>query len=131
MSERVICPLCTDRGWPSHVTVAGGFVTAMLTHSFYDSEGRHHYHDPNERGRTFYCAWGHIGHPDNRVSCGVVGCDEHIPESERKPIQWFEDDGWRPIPTRDMDGTLLSDGLPPGLSKIGPNASTPTSEAAP
>jgi len=60
VGPRRFCPECQKLGQTSTVRVDGmGITTLMCAHSFYDEQGRHHYHDPNMTTWQFRCSKGH------------------------------------------------------------------------
>lgn len=56
----MICQECKKQGNTSKVYGGNtGFVTAMAVHSYYDEEGREHFHDPNTTTINYHSSNGH------------------------------------------------------------------------
>lgn len=69
------CEKCVAEGKRSTVTDHGGMTTCMGTHSFYDEDGAHHFHDPNGHTRTYECSNGHRLSVTTYSQCRVAGCN--------------------------------------------------------
>lgn len=55
------CPECEKQGLaPERIDILpGGMVTAAFISPFYDSEGKHHFHDTNRHTEDLKCSNGH------------------------------------------------------------------------
>jgi hypothetical protein len=63
------CPRCVEEGKRSKVSVYLSTVTAMMPHTFYDEDGRHHVHDNNMRLTPCRCSNGHEWVHGERGKC--------------------------------------------------------------
>ena len=53
------CPFCIKENKKSFLQNLSGFTTLMCDDSFYDEDGKYHYHDPNKRSNKYSCSNGH------------------------------------------------------------------------
>lgn len=78
------CPVCAASGLKSTIRMAGhGVRTSMFTHRFYDDDGRHHFHDPNQTAWGARCSNGHRLTHIRSNRCGVDGCNFGMDEEIR------------------------------------------------
>ncbi len=55
----MICEQCQSEGLKSCVYEGHSTCTAMFNSSYYDEDGKHHYHDMNTRTTVYACTKGH------------------------------------------------------------------------
>jgi NAD-dependent SIR2 family protein deacetylase len=67
------CPQCMAMGQKSTVRIGAGVVTEMAVRTFYDEEGRYHYHNPNKHSRHLKCSNGHEWTERERNKCPTCG----------------------------------------------------------
>jgi hypothetical protein len=63
------CQTCEREGLRSTVHVGATVSTAMCSYSFYDEDGKYHYHNPNTVGTSYRCSNGHTWHESHRNPC--------------------------------------------------------------
>ena len=58
----MFCPECLKQGLTSTLyTQNGGITTDMCVNTFYDENGKYHYHNPNVTSSEWHCSNGHHG----------------------------------------------------------------------
>jgi hypothetical protein len=53
------CKICEEQGLKSKLYSGYGAVTCMGVGDYYDEDGKHHYHDPNDTTIDYSCSNGH------------------------------------------------------------------------
>ena len=76
MTEPTRCPYCADEGKRSSLyPPAYYYMTAMMTHPYYDEDGRRHLHNSNTSSGTWRCSRDHTWTRSVRPGC-PAGCTE-------------------------------------------------------
>lgn len=70
----MICEKCKELGVTSKMFLSGGSVTRAGTNSYYDENGKYHYHNSNVSTTSFNCSNGHSGiiKSTNSSSCECI-----------------------------------------------------------
>jgi hypothetical protein len=75
----VKCPKCVEEGVKSRVRLDSySTSTLMCDHSFYDEDGKYHYHDPNKRSQGARCSNGHSFYITTTPGCGACGKKDEV-----------------------------------------------------
>ena len=68
------CPKCVELALKSILYTSGGCITTgMCPESYYDEDGKRHWHDPNGSTSTYECSNGHQVSVTTHDPCG--SCD--------------------------------------------------------
>ena len=57
--NKVLCPVCQEKGLTSNVYPGYGVSTAMYCQPYYDENGNYHNHDLNTHSFSYRCSLGH------------------------------------------------------------------------
>ena len=97
------CSQCAKENKKSSVYIGSSWSTLMNSTSFYDKEGRYHYHDPNITTTGYRCSNGHEWSIDTGGSqCTFKHDEQEEPEEPDEPTEedpgsitnsWVLDDG--------------------------------------
>ena len=86
------CPFCEKEGKKSKLYSGGAMQTLMGgSESFYDEDGKKHYHEINTTTRDYHCSNGHYFTRKYKQKC--PSCDynegkEQIQQFEKPKGQW-------------------------------------------
>lgn len=102
------CPTCVAEGKRSKVFVGPSTSTCMSGASFYDEDGRPHFHDPNTTTTEYRCSNDHTWKEVDRKKCW---CEEVesvvVEEAPPTPILYTEPEPRRPHSIFDSMESLL------------------------
>lgn len=70
------CPECIAKDLTSKIHMECGMTTSAGVESYYDEEGRSHYHDRNVTRSTWSCTQGHAGKYRSVKGCNVPSCSK-------------------------------------------------------
>lgn len=63
------CPECVASDQKSTVRVGMSYSTCMGTQTYYDEDGKYHFHDPNSTSTNYSCSNGHSWSEVAKAKC--------------------------------------------------------------